>query len=266
MLKLQTIWIKIVIFFSIIIVLIIIHFFGILKPLDSLITYFFKPLQSSFYRMNLMASDPVLLQEKEQLISQNEDLKNQFNQAISENIDLKKQIEDQKELKLQMEYLKTNPLTFQPAKILNKTTTENAQIITINQGQNKKIVEGMAVVTGQGIIIGKVINAYPNTADVLLLTSNSSQIAAQIQKNENISGLITGKHGLSLEMQLIPKQSKIEKKDIVISSGIEKLIPKGLIIGQVDLVSDNPNDLFSTAQIIPFIDYSQLNIVSVIIS
>lgn len=264
--RLQTIWIKIVVFFSIIIALIFIHYFGIFKPVESIITYLIKPLQSSFYRFNLTITDPVLLKDKEQLIAQNEDLKNQFNRAIFENIDLKKQIEDQKELQQQMEYLKNTPLNFQPAKILNKTTTENAQIITINQGQNKKIVEDMAVITGQGIIIGKIISVHPNTAEALLLTSNSSKIAAQIQKNENVSGLITGKHGLSLEMQLIPKQSKIEKKDIVISSGIEKLIPKGLIIGQVDLVSDNPNDLFNTAQIIPFIDYSQLSVVSVILS
>lgn len=260
----KSIWFKIAIFASIIILVIFLHYVKILRPLEGLITNIFKPVQASLYKLSLTLSDPKILKEKEQLISENNDLSSQINALLAENTTLKNQQADEQNLQIEYNFLKTEPYQYQFAKIINKTTTDNAQIVTINQGKNKDLQIGMPIIFGEGYVIGKIISVEPNTADVLLLTSNSSNISAQVQSNDNAQGLIVGKHGLSLEMQLIPKGNQIVKDNLVITSGTENKVPKGLIIGKIDTIENKANDLFDSAQIIPIMDYTQISVVSVI--
>lgn len=259
-------WLKIVIILCVIIVLLFFHSLKIFSPIEGLLTYIFKPLQAPLYKLSLILSDRNLLREKIDLITENNDLKNQINQLMTENTELKKINEENNVYLIQEDFLTKEHHEFQGAKIINKFTTDSAQIITINQGKNKNITPGLAVISGEGIVIGKVSEVSDNTAKITLLTSNVSKIAGQIQNKSNTPGLIIGQHGLGLKMELLPKGDEINSGDIVITSGAEEKIPKGFVIGTVDQITSLSSDLFNNATVIPPIDYSRLSIVSVILN
>ena len=57
---------------------------------------------------------------------------------------------------------------------------------------------------------------------------------------------------------------QVKEGDIIVTSGVEKYIPAGLIIGKVSSVEKMNNDIFQTAKLVPFILSQDINIVTVI--
>lgn len=259
-------WIKIVIILCVIIVLLFFHNLKIFRSAEGVISLLFKPLQAPLYKLSLILSDRNLLKEKKDLINESNALRNQLDKLITENTELKKINEENNIYLAQKNFLTDEHYEFQGAKIINKFTTETAQIITINQGRSKNITIGLAVVSEEGILIGKISEVNDNIAKVTLLTSNISKVAGQIQNKTNTPGLIVGQHGLGLKMELLPKGDEVNTGDMVITSGAEEKIPKGFVIGTIDQITDQSSDLFNSATVIPQIDYSRLSIVSVIIN
>jgi rod shape-determining protein MreC len=264
--KKQNIWIKILIVFFAIIVLLFFHNLKISHPIEGLITYLFKPLQVPLYKFNLSIFDRDLLNDKKELITENEKLQEKINQLVINNAQLKEINDEYKISNEQADFLNTEKYNFLSTKIINKFTTDNAQIITINQGKNKRIEVGMPVVADDGILIGKVSEVGDNISSVILLTSNITKVASQIQNVDNTPGLTIGQHGLGLKMELIPKGDEVKSGDIVITSGSEEKVPKGIVIGTIDQITEQPSDLFNSATVIPVLDYSRLSIVSVILN
>ena len=260
----RSVWTKIVIFSVVIILLIIFHYINILKPVEGLLSSVLKPVQVPLYRLSMYLSDKDTLRDKNELINENEKLKLDLSEAIKKNSELEDYIDENELLKQQITFLNDNHFSYQAAKIISKYSGVNKQIIVINQGENVGLTVGMPVIAENGILIGKIDEVLANTAKVLLITSNISEIAAQIENEFNTPGVVKGKHGLSMTMDLIPKQDTITEKSIVITSGIESNIPKGLVIGEIDVAIEKPGDLFKQADIIPLIDYSRLSVVSVV--
>lgn len=263
--KFRTVLSKIAVFLATIVIMIVLHYVKVMQPLETAITFFLKPAQVQLYRIGLLITNYELLKEKNILITENEDLIKKNNELLGQNSALLNLLSESKILENQKNFLEEKSYRYEPAKIISKYNDENAQIITINQGKNKKLEDGFAVIAENGVMVGKIFTVSANTADVLLITSNATKIAAQIQNNSNTPGIVIGQHGLSLAMELIPKEDKIETHNLVITSGAENKIPKGLVIGEIESVIDNLGDLFSQAKIIPLIDYNNLSIVSVII-
>lgn len=261
----KTIWFKIVVALAAIIVIIFLHSINALQPIEGVVTMVLKPMQTPLHKFSLTISDSELLKTKQELLDEKNSVDEKNKQLIADNSELKTQLQEIEELSEQVGYLDTEKFDYQPAKIINKLSASNAQVVIINQGKNRNIEEGMAVVAEQGILIGKIIEVESNTSKVLLITSNLSKVAAEVQTDAATPGLVVGEHGLSLKMELIPKQDQIDSRNIVITSSTEEQIPKGLIIGEIDFIEEQPGDLFKTATIIPLLDYSRLNIVSVII-
>ncbi|MBU0619941.1 rod shape-determining protein MreC, partial [Patescibacteria group bacterium] len=77
-------------------------------------------------------------------------------------------------------------------------------------------------------------------------------------------GIIEGEFGLTIKMDFIPQNKRINNEDIVITSGLEKNIPKGLVIGKITRINKNNNEVWQNAIIEPLADLDNLIIVSVL--
>jgi rod shape-determining protein MreC len=70
---------------------------------------------------------------------------------------------------------------------------------------------------------------------------------------------------MTIKMNYIPQLEKISPGDMVISSGLERSIPRGLLIGKVTQVHNTSNGVWQTATIEPISNLDKLTIVSIII-
>ena len=122
----------------------------------------------------------------------------------------------------------------------------------------------MPVIIGNGIIVGKIFKLERTTAVVLLLTDTQSHVGAAVQNEKRTLGVVQGKRGLSLEMRLIPQNGEINEEEIIVTSGIEPLVPKGLVIGRVQAIHTEERNPFKRATIVSPVAFDRLEVVAIL--
>lgn len=142
---------------------------------------------------------------------------------------------------------------------------EARQSIIIDKGFKDGVSVGLGVINEGGVIVGKVMEVKDRSAKICLVTSNSCKLAATIQNKDRTIGVSEGNLGLTIRMNFIPQTEKININDLVITSGLGEIIPRGLVIGQVSEVLNKSNEIWQSATIEPLVDLNNLTIVSVIL-
>ena len=134
--------------------------------------------------------------------------------------------------------------------------------MTIDKGISAGVKKGMPVVTVEGVV-GQVINVSPRYAKVLLATDPNSAIDAIIQSNRAL-GIIKG-DGQGYRLDYVLKDSAVVKGDLIITSGMGGVFPKGLLIGQVVDVGNDKRGMFHTITVRPAVDFRELEYVTIIL-
>ncbi len=65
-------------------------------------------------------------------------------------------------------------------------------------------------------------------------------------------------------MEYIQKEKNLAASDLIVTSGLEPLIPYGILVGTVLKVSDKPSELFLYADVQPAADFTSLRVVAII--
>ncbi|MFA6391373.1 MAG: rod shape-determining protein MreC [Patescibacteria group bacterium] len=248
-----------------IVLLVFLHSVGILRPVENAIFYVLRPLEKTAYNAGLRFFASENIKSIEQLGSNNQQLQNKLSDSLIENARLHSLIIKSEMLQQEIEYLKKNDHKFSVAQIIGKSPHQGTQIYILDRGSNDNISIGMPVVYKDGILVGKIIEVGDISSKMLLITDSNSIIGGYVQNSTNSPGVVVGKLGLSLEMQLIPQSEIVEVDQIVVTSGIEENIPEGLVVGQVSSIVNKTEELFQTATIQSPTTLDRLQIVSIII-
>lgn len=155
--------------------------------------------------------------------------------------------------------------------IISKAPENLFASLVINKGSNDGLVKNMAVTAYQdGIygLVGKVINVGHSSSIVMPIFDSSSYISARLQESRN-EGLVngTGISGDFIEMNYVKKtaRSEISTGDMIITSGMKSIYPKGLNIGRVSEINSDEYVTSLEIKLQPVIDFSKLEYVFVII-
>ncbi|PYI52283.1 rod shape-determining protein MreC [Paenibacillus flagellatus] len=142
--------------------------------------------------------------------------------------------------------------------------------IVINLGEKDGIQANMAVMSVEGLI-GRVVKVSPFYSNVQLLTeldsSAAKAIAVTVKGRENESfGILEGydRETGMLIMNKIPKADQLTKGDIVVTSGVGQLFPRGIEIGEVVSRDEGDFGITHTALVKPFASFNHLREVFVI--
>lgn len=112
--------------------------------------------------------------------------------------------------------------------------------LVINRGTNDGVKLSMPVATGTGIV-GRVISVGPNFAEVQVITDRHAGVGAMLQ----VSGAMGEVHGLDsgrCELRDISSSEGVEAGSPVVTNGLDGIYPKGLMVGTVESVQDDPNN------------------------
>ena len=120
----------------------------------------------------------------------------------------------------------------------------------------------MTVVTARGLV-GRISEVGTDWARVLLITDPASSVNALVQTSR-ATGMVQGRLGQSLVMRFIPWEERVSVGDLIITSGLGRNFPKGLVIGQVTSVRQRDFQMHQEAEVKPTVDFNRLEIVTVI--
>lgn len=248
-----------------IIILIFLHYSTIAKPIENAAIFAIQPVQTRLYSwvQPYIGQDTEL--SKKELIERNAQLEQQIQDLIVANAELKTLADDTNLLEEQIEFLKNKPFTALHARVTSRSTENLSQTIIINKGAQDGVHEGLPVVIKNGILVGTIQSVEDHSAEVLLITSFDSRISAAVQNEKESPGIVQGAYNLSLEMNYIPQLDPIHLGDSVFTSGSDPYIPHGLVIGQLETISNEPGSLFQKATLRPFFDHRDVSIVSILL-
>ena len=138
--------------------------------------------------------------------------------------------------------------------------------VTIDAGTRDGVRPDMTVLNGDGLV-GRVKTAGPTTATVLLAVDPGSSVGVRLAGSMEV-GFTTGQ-GLDdvLDLRLLDGQSTIERGDRLVTFGSQGDMPyvPGVPVGEVRSVSGTPGSQTRTASVVPYVDFSALDLVGVVV-
>jgi rod shape-determining protein MreC len=174
--------------------------------------------------------------------------------------------EENKILRQELGFVEERRLTHVMAEVIGSYSDNNEFYLILNRGSAAGLKAGQAVTARGGVLIGTLRQVRPHLSFVRPLTSHHSRVSALINSQPNSLAIVTGNYNLNLKMEFIPKEITIKKDDLVTTSGLDNLLPAGLLIGRVYSFSHTQAKLWQTALIEPFINYRQVRLVDIILS
>ncbi|MEG6523135.1 rod shape-determining protein MreC [Desulfotomaculum sp. 1211_IL3151] len=168
-----------------------------------------------------------------------------------------------KDLLQYQDQFKSN-FNFKVAAVIGRDPGNWFGMVTLNQGSKNGIAKNMPVVTSLGLV-GRVVAVSPNTSQLMLITDPHSGVGAMVQ-DSRIPGVLEGITSGGGEARLIhvPKDTDLTEGQAIVTSGIGGTFPKGLPVGRIVGVSNEPTGLFRTATVVPFADLHRLEEVLII--
>jgi rod shape-determining protein MreC len=112
------------------------------------------------------------------------------------------------------------------------------RVVVIDRGSYSGIGRDWVAIQG-GTVVGRVLDAAPGTAQVLLTVDPDSGVAAR-HRDGRFAGVALGLGGSDRELRLeyVPRDQPIAVGDAVVTSGLDRLFPPGLLVGYVRELSD----------------------------
>jgi rod shape-determining protein MreC len=236
----------------------------IFNPLRNLFLTSASPAQEVSYSLStklanmfgLFSNIGNLKKENEKLLIENQEL-------TAENANLKDVENENRTLREQLNILPRNQFNLEAAEVIGQDLYGLGNWMEINKGEKNGIKKGMPVIVSNGILVGKVDEVFFNTSKIVLISNPQSSINA-IDENTGAKGIVKGEFGLGTVLDMVLETDSLNKGDQVITSGIGEGMPRGLLIGKVDGISQSQDHLFQRASITSIIKFSSLQFVFVI--
>ncbi len=134
------------------------------------------------------------------------------------------------------------------AQVIGSSGSEQSRVIYIDKGSNDGIKTDMAVITPTGIV-GKIVQVFPDSSQVLPINDQFSGVGAAL-KDSRLQGILKGAANGATTLQYVMSDEKVVPGEEVITSGGDRIFPKGLPVGRV--VSVEPGkDLFLNIRVVP---------------
>ncbi len=240
-------------------ILILFNNLGILHFLQNFFTKFLLPLKETTYVLANKIRAATGFANYQQLTKNNEALRAELNNYLIDYSRLHILETENRELRDLIKLNKSSPKHI-IAQVIGTDNLNNRSILIINKGNKDGIRIDLPVIIpnhdtynpdAQGIMIGKIAKVGHDFSEIRSLFHPLSKTAALIltKDNNQVHGLTSGDLKLGIIIDLIPKNQKISLDDIIITSGLENNIIKGLVIGRIQHITTNPKDVWESALI-----------------
>jgi rod shape-determining protein MreC len=150
------------------------------------------------------------------------------------------------------------------AEVIGKDPSQWYKTIVIDKGITEGITKGLSVVVPEGVV-GQVIDASDHYAKVLLIVDSNSAVDALVQQTR-AHGIIKGDAEGRCLLNYVSRKEIVNIGDAVVSSGLDGVFAKGLLIGKVTDIVRSKSGIFQDIEVSPFVDFDKIEEVLVVLS
>ncbi|HDJ30551.1 MAG TPA: rod shape-determining protein MreC [bacterium] len=136
-------------------------------------------------------------------------------------------------------------------------------MIVINKGAGQGIEKGMAVITQEKVLIGKIEEVYNDFSRVMLVSDPSSSFPVELE--DGATGLVKGEGNYSLLLEKIPYNVDVKEGQLIITNSLGAVFPRGLLVGKVKEVKKTDISPFQKIKVSLLFNPSELKRVFIIV-
>jgi rod shape-determining protein MreC len=192
---------------------------------------------------------------------ENRELKQEIERLRIEQVRLNEDAEQARRLQALLGFKEQFISKTLPAQVIGSSGSEQSRSIYIDQGSRDGIRPDMAVITAQGVV-GKVLRTFRTTSQVLLVNDQTSGVGA-ILETSRLQGVLRGTPLGEVVLEKVMSDETVQPGEKVVTSGGDRIFPKGLPVGTVTKVSPGA-ELFLNIRVKPAADLGRLEEVLVI--
>lgn|SRR5215471_9198398 len=167
-----------------------------------------------------------------------------------------------RQLKALLDFRSRLPAGAITASIIANSANSWFQSCMIDKGSSEGVRKGMAVVTPLGVV-GQVVGVTSHAAKVLLLTDPNSGIDVLVQRTRS-RGIVSGSLDSGIVLKYVKRSEDIQEGDRLITSGIDGVFPKGMMVGTVIKVRKQHIGLFQFIEVLPAVQTERIENVLVV--
>ncbi len=148
------------------------------------------------------------------------------------------------------------------AGVIAGSASPDFRTLTIDKGSGDGLRPDMAVIAPAGVV-GRIITPSARAAKVQLLIDRNAAAGALVERSR-AQGVVEGTGG-DLRLNYVSGTADVKVGDVVVTSGIDGIYPKGFVVGQIESVERGAG-AFGAIVIRPAVDFSSLEAVLVVVA
>lgn len=148
------------------------------------------------------------------------------------------------------------------ANVIGGDATGLSRTLVLSEGDRQGLRRDMAVISSDGVV-GKLIAVSHDAARVLLVIDHNSALDAFDQRSR-ARGIIGGVVEDGLAMKYVSRSEDMKSGDPIVTSGLDGVFPRGLLVGTVGRVSQEGPGLFLNVEVKAAIDFRELEQVMIL--
>ena len=195
---------------------------------------------------------------------ENDMLRKALNEATKKNNQCIETSYSNKRLRKLLNFQKSTEEEFIAAEVIGRDPSPHFKSIIIDKGLEDGLKKNLPVVVPEGIA-GQITDLTDHYSKVLLIVDPNSSVDALVQRTR-ARGVIKGLSAGKFVYKYALRKHDIAIGDIIVSSGLDGVFPKGLRIGHVSEVVKGNSGIFQDVVVTPFVDFEKLEEVLVVIN
>lgn len=236
----------------------------IMEPLRSVIMAISWPIEGALSAVGFELRDTFsFFNSIGELKSDNERLQKENIELLAENSRWQNVSKENDDLRKQLELLPREKYSLSAAEVIGRDAGGIGSWITIDKGSSDGIAQDMPVIVGQGVLVGRIIDVFPQSSRVMLLSHPESRVSG-ISVAGEAQGIIKGEHGLGILFDMVLQEASLNAGDRVVTSGLGGEFPKDLFIGTLQGERLSDDHLYQRASIVTPVKYETLRYVFII--
>lgn len=148
------------------------------------------------------------------------------------------------------------------ARIIGRDPQPWFSTLIINKGEADGVRKGMAVLSPYGVV-GQTISTSSHAARVMLITDHNSGVDAFVQRTR-ARGIVEGGLDGRCMMKYLKREEDVDVEDRIVTSGLDGIFPKGILIGDVTHVTRGNRGLLQVAEVKPSVPVEQIEEVLIV--
>jgi rod shape-determining protein MreC len=220
---------------------------------------FTTPVQTVVSRVNRTAFGLwSTYQDWKNVRAENRRLRDEAQRLRVESLRVSEVDEENRRLRRLLQLKEALPLETMSGEVIGREWGGWVRSLTVNRGRSSQVVRLTAVIGPDGLI-GRIVDVRAGSSVVQVLTDPASTVGAHVVRTRT-PGIIEGEARGTIRFKYMARDGAgIQVGDMVVTSGLGGLFPRGIPIGRVRLIDDRGSALFHYAQITPAVDFARID-------